>query len=294
MPDFTFHTFRLLLATLKDRQYTFQTFTGFLSHPAPRVVILRHDVDARKLNSLRAAEMEAGMGIAGTYNFRIVPESFDAGVIRQIAALGHEIGYHYEDLALAGGDFQMAIRLFGENLARLRQVAPVETICMHGSPLSRFDNRRLWEKYSYRDFGITGEPYFDLDFSSMLYLTDTGRRWDGENVSIRDKMIKQNNRVREIKTNKSVMTEADPGTSLPKGQGEQQGRSMPAPFRTTFDIIRALQDNLLPDQIMINVHPQRWENRPLPWLREFVFQNGKNLVKRLLVNFNKPASGLIL
>jgi hypothetical protein len=35
--------------------------------------------------------------------------------------------------------------------------------------------------------GIIGEPYFDVDFSKMLYLTDTGRRWDGGIVSVRDK-----------------------------------------------------------------------------------------------------------
>jgi len=59
---------------------------------------------------------------------------------------------------------------------------------MHGSPLSRYDNRRICDKYNYRDFGITGEPYFDLDFTKVLYLTDTGRRWDGNKVSLRDKI----------------------------------------------------------------------------------------------------------
>ena len=76
---------------------------------------------------------------------------------------------------------------FRENLEKLRRVVPVETICMHGSPLSKYDNRKLWEKYDYRDFGIIGEPYFDVNFEEVLYLTDTGRRWDGDSVNIRDK-----------------------------------------------------------------------------------------------------------
>ena len=46
----------------------------------------------------------------------------------------------------------------------------------------------MWKKYDYRELGIIAEPYFDLDFSKVLYLTDTGRRWDGEGVSIRDKI----------------------------------------------------------------------------------------------------------
>ena len=64
----------------------------------------------------------------------------------------------------------------------------VKTICMHGSPLSKWDNRDLWKKYDYRDFGIIAEPYFDVDFDEVFYLTDTGRRWDGDKVSVRDKV----------------------------------------------------------------------------------------------------------
>lgn len=41
--------------------------------------------------------------------------------------------------------------------------------------------------YDYRNYGIIAEPYFDLDFSKVLYLTDTGRRWDGNKVSMRDR-----------------------------------------------------------------------------------------------------------
>src|SRR5690625_1791146 len=48
-------------------------------------------------------------------------------------------------------------------------------------------SRDLWKWYSYRDYGIIAEPYFDLDFSRVLYLTDTGRRWDGDKVSVRDR-----------------------------------------------------------------------------------------------------------
>ena len=65
MRDFTFEIFRLLPTALKEQQYTFQTFSGFLKDPALRAIILRHDVDARKLSSLHAAQMEAEMGITG-------------------------------------------------------------------------------------------------------------------------------------------------------------------------------------------------------------------------------------
>src|SRR5690625_8009539 len=94
--------------------------------------------------------------------------------------MGHEICYHYESMDTADGDPVLALKHFEDGLKRLRDVTEIRTICMHGSPLSRYDNRDLWKSYSYRDYGINAEPYFDMDFSRVLYLTDTGRRWDGE------------------------------------------------------------------------------------------------------------------
>ena len=59
---------------------------------------------------------------------------------------------------------------------------------MHGSPISKWDSRDIWKKYDYKKLGIIGEPYFDIDFNNVFYLTDTGRCWDGEKFSIRDKV----------------------------------------------------------------------------------------------------------
>ncbi|HCY00264.1 MAG TPA: hypothetical protein DG754_09020, partial [Bacteroidales bacterium] len=71
-----------------------------------------------------------------------------------------------------------AYQQFCENLDEFRQIADVKTICMHGSPRSKYDNRDIWTKYNYKELGIIGEPYFDLNFDDFFYLTDTGRRWD--------------------------------------------------------------------------------------------------------------------
>jgi hypothetical protein len=54
-------------------------------------------------------------------------------------------------------------------------------------------------------------------------------------------------------------------------------------FHSTNDIITAAESNSLPDQLMLTFHPQRWTDRPLPWLKELVWQNFKNQVKRLIV-----------
>ena len=54
-------------------------------------------------------------------------------------------------------------------------------------------------------------------------------------------------------------------------------------FRYTWDIIEAAEAGLLPDKIMITVHPQRWTDRPLPWIKELACQNVKNVIKRYMI-----------
>lgn len=256
MRDFTTDILQLLLMSLKSANYDFRTVSGYMSSPSSPAVILRHDVDARPYNSLKCAEIEHRLGISGTFYFRAVPGSYDESIIKQISSLGHEIGYHYEDLAASKGDYEKAITSFSENLAMLRRLAPVESICMHGSPMSKHDNRLLWKRYSYKDYGVIGEPYLDIDFQKILYMTDTGRRWDGERFSIRDRV------------------------TAPGSTPESRQR-----FHTTNDLIDAAGKGILPPVMMLTIHPQRWDNRLIPWLYELFWQNSKNAVKGVMTAF---------
>ena len=186
--DFTLPVYIKLLEILQRERYTFNTFEFYQYKTDEKFVLLRHDVDRLPGNSLEFAKIQNKFGIKGSYYFRTVPQSFDEEIIKKIADLGHEIGYHYENLDHSQGDYEKAINDFESNLEKFRKIYPIKTICMHGSPLSRFDNRDIWKKYDYRDYGIIGEPYFDIDFDQVFYLTDTGRRWDGNHVSVRDKI----------------------------------------------------------------------------------------------------------
>jgi hypothetical protein len=259
--DFTLHSFIKLIRTLQKQGFSFQTFSEFIEQPKGKVVLLRHDVDLKPENSLKTAQIESSLGIKGSYYFRIVNESWNEKIIRQIAELGHEIGYHYETMDTMSRKLKVkrlnseqlidrAYEEFCENLEKFRRIYPIKTICMHGSPLSKYDNRDIWKKYDYQKLGLIGEPFFDIDFKNVLYLTDTGRRWDGMKVSIRDKVLQ---------------------TPLQEKYH----------FRRTKDIINNIAT--LPNQIMINVHPQRWNNHFLPWIKELLMQNLKNVVKGILV-----------
>lgn len=257
MRDFTLGSFGGLIERLLGEGYNFIPFREFKGVDYERVVILRHDVDLLPENSLKTAEIENQLGIKGSYYFRIVPESFDTNIIKRIYDLGHEIGYHYEDVDLVINNYKLIInslkdkeelidlayKSFCDNLERMREIVRVETVCMHGSPRARYDNKMIWEKYDYRELGIKGEPYFDVDWNVFGYLTDTGRRWNGDKYSIRDKVDSR----------------------------------YKFDFKRTEDIIRNV--DMLPDRMMITVHPQRWTEGYFLWGKEMVWQNFKNGVK---------------
>ena len=241
MMDFTLIQYDALLEALKS--YDFET------------LILRHDVDLLPGNSLRTACLEAEKEMYGIYYFRAVPESWDEGIIREIAALGHEVGYHYESLTTCDGDVDKAYADFCKNLEALRKLVPVRSICMHGSPRSPYDSKDIWKKYDYKALGIESEPYLDTDFSKVFYLTDTGRRWDGYKVSVRDK--------------------------IPQYQDEWTAKGLT--FHSTEDVIDGLRQGIIPKDLMVTVHPQRWNPFGFAWCKEMMLQNAKNIVKRIII-----------
>jgi hypothetical protein len=301
--DFTVLAFRTLIKRFADAGYSFQSCREYHNSPLERVVILRHDVDRHPGNSLATAEIEHEAGISGTYYFRTVNGGFEEEIIQQISQLGHEIGYHYEDLRLARQKTKderqkipdrrtakpkdlldreeemaaMAIAGFRGNLAKLRETASVDTICMHGSPLSPADSRRLWKYYDYSTMGIIAEPYFDFSLEGLLYLTDTGRRWDGSSVSIRDRVYTRDEGYfagwKRTPLPGSAMFMTEKSTALQKQYG----------FRKTEDILQAISSGNLPERLMVTFHPQRWNDNTIPWLTEYILQNFKNAIKYFMI-----------
>ena len=260
MLDFSLDIYRELLETLQRQGYQLIGYADYmksqqLTAKSQKLIILRHDVDAKPENSLKTAQIEHSLGAKATYYFRVGKESNQPEIIRAIAQLGHEIGYHYEDMSLCKGDVDQAWDHFQTWLAYFRQYYAVETICMHGAPTSKYDGKHLWKKYDYKSLGVIGEPYLDTDFSDVFYLTDTGRCWDGYKVSVRDKIpVYQDQWIAEGLT-----------------------------WHTTPELIAAIEQGRLPKHVMMTSHPQRWTNNRKAWLIELVLQNGKNFIKRFLI-----------
>lgn len=252
MRDFTVEIYKQLLKALKDANYQFISFEDYClgNFNSGKWIILRHDVDARKMHSLAFAKVQNELGIKGVYYFRMVPESFDPKVIKEVYELGHEVGYHYEDMDFARGDKDQALNFFEKHLKQLRDLVPIKTICMHGSPRSEYDNKDVWKKYNYKDYDLIGEPYFDTDFNKVFYLTDTGMMWDGFKYSVRDK----------------VNTQVEWPT-----------------YHSTQDVINAVKEGSFPENCMMNYHPQRWTDNKNLWYKEKAVQTIKNKVKAVII-----------
>ena len=254
--DCTLQKYGELVDALLTNGYRFVTFQHYCEAMqaggmpvGERWVVMRHDVDARPERAERMARLEAARGVQSSYYFRSITPDSRADVMLSVVKMGHELGYHYEDLCLCGGNSKRAIAHFEQQLEALRQYYPVCTICMHGNVWSKHKAVNIWDSYDYRAYGIVGEPYLDVDYNQVFYLTDTGRCWDGERYSVSD----------YVKSDFSLR------------------------FRHTNDIIQAAALGTLPEALLITTHPQRWSDSRYEWLAEWLGQNIKNGVKRYWV-----------
>jgi hypothetical protein len=242
--EFSLSLYRKLLISLK-KEYRFIRIKDLPNlSDKENIVVLKHDVDAKPKNALKMAQIENELGIASTYYFRSVQKVFHPSVIKSISNLDHDIGYHYEELSKTKGNYVMAYNQFSANLSKLRSLVDVRTISMHGSPLSKINNKDLWEKYSYYDFNVICISTSDSIFDGFFYLTDTGRKINNKNVNVRDY-----NNVKLVKLEANNIN----------------------------GIINKIDK--LPSRMLLNFHPQRWTDNKIEWYIDFIIQAIKNFVK---------------
>jgi len=252
--DFTIEKYRNILEALKSQDYVFQTFREFIENKnAQKVIILRHDIERTQQNALKMAGLECEMGIQATYFFRSRRHRFKEEIIKKIESSGHEIGYHYENLSDSSGDFEKAILSFSKTLENFRKIANVKSICMHGSPLSKYNNQDLWRNYNFKDFGIIGEPYLSIDYNKVAYFTDAGRKWNNEKVNFRDKVHS----------------------------------SMHFKINNSDDMIKLINSKDAPSSIMINIHPHNWAFSSFEWNKIYFWQGLKNTIKIIIRSIDK-------
>ncbi|WP_406657772.1 hypothetical protein V7O62_04195 [Methanolobus sp. ZRKC2] len=255
--------YRELLEVIVSSSYESITVHDYLMSLADKCIILRHDVDRAVDRNLAMARLEATYDIKSTYYFRHVKDVFLPDAIKEIASMGHEVGFHYEVMDKAKGDKEKALEIFRKELEDLRQYADVTTACMHGNPFAAWSNRDIWTNYDFRETGIIGEPYFSLDYSRVLYLTDTGRTWADRNIRVKD-VLDVDQDCMNSKLTKDV--------------------------RSTDDVISLVRSEEF-EQICILAHPNRWCDSIFGWTTEFVMQNFKNIGKAGIIQYRKMTKG---
>jgi hypothetical protein len=241
MRDFTFRMYQRLCNALLEG-HSLVGVRSYLKNSPGNAAIIRHDVDKKPENALVMARIEQELGINSTYYFRTVPSSFNKKIILQIHDMGHEIGYHYEVLDKSKGDYSKAIDLFEHEMELFP--CKIETICMHGNPLTAWVNRDLWLHYDYKKFGIIGEAYLSFDFSTIEYYSDTGRTWS-DRYSVKDLTNEAESERKALTNTQSLLDHIEKSS----------------------------------DCVCVVTHPQRWNDDCIPWLRELFSQSIKNIGK---------------
>ena len=251
MKDFTLQRYGRYLEAIKKGGVPFYRFDDFMALPTPpnSFCLVRHDVDRKPVNALEMAELEQDLGVVSTYYFRKKPTTFKPDIIRKIAEMGHEIGYHYESLSDARGDVKRAIELYEQDLTAFRKIVPIKTTSMHGRPLLPYDNRDMWKdpknhQYLTQKLGILGEVYLDIDYTDIAYINDTGRNWTSGKSNKRDKV--------DSKVN--------------------------ADFETTEALLYCLTNNT-PPKMVFQIHPERWTDRPIEWITQKMKDGAINVAK---------------
>ena len=124
MYEFTLKAYTDLIKFLLSKEYTFLRVKDFfdIDGNKEKLILLKHDVDKKPINSLNMAVLENKLGICSTYYFRINKSVYQVELMKQIESLGHEIGYHYEELSTSNGDYNKAINLFESGWSNIESI----------------------------------------------------------------------------------------------------------------------------------------------------------------------------
>ena len=168
--DFTLSSYTKLLRHLKN----VYSVVRFCDAPqSGSYLILRHDIDFSLPAALEMAYIEHDLGVKATYfvlfsnNFYDVLGTSSAQVLKEISALGHEIGLHYCPF-----QYQSYNRNMNETLQT--EIQMLEKIS--GKKVYSIARHGLWDRdpfASIRGYINANHPYWRSD----LFVHDSCRAW---------------------------------------------------------------------------------------------------------------------
>jgi hypothetical protein len=135
--DFTESAYREVVATALDRY----AFAPFGTDSRASHVLWRHDIDYSAHRALALARIEAELGARATYFVFLHSELYNVfepavhARLREIAALGHWIGLHFDAGFDGGGSLDERAAWEGRVLAEALRV-PVDAVSLHNPSVS--------------------------------------------------------------------------------------------------------------------------------------------------------------
>jgi hypothetical protein len=176
-------------------EYTYGSYRALLSHihvcgraicpfrdvtSSESFVILRHDVDYSVLKAREMAEVEREMDVRSTF-FVLLSSPYynlltadNLHATRDIAAMGHEIGLHYDTDVFRGLDHDAQCRKVVDQVQMLREAVgvPITSIAQHNP--SETSVRLRVPGYI--------DAYSDRFFREIAYLSDSRRLFGAPDV----------------------------------------------------------------------------------------------------------------
>jgi len=180
LPGFSLVEYAALVGDLLRNGYVSLPVEEIAEPSDGHALYLRHDIDVHIKRIDQMARIEAELGAVATYYVPLTlqfnpfyPEN--AAILRELVAMGHRLGLHYELTTYPDGESAARERLDREAawLGEITGVMP-RTICMHLPSLHGED----------RFCGVDGyvHPHDPRYADGLLYVSDSCRAWRDEEL----------------------------------------------------------------------------------------------------------------
>lgn len=174
--QFTYQAYKRLIENLRAHGYEICSYEDW--QEKPRCVILRHDIDNDIAKALELGKIERDLGVSSTY-FVLVTSDFynvfsasNGKLLRELAACGHNIGLHFDEVRypeIQTPEDARGLILKEAELLREATGVPVRCVSMHRP------SKMMLEA----NLEIPGmiNSYGQVYFKEFKYLSDSRRRW---------------------------------------------------------------------------------------------------------------------
>lgn len=133
--EFTYSGYMGLITLLRDSGYGFTVYGGDVG--CGKQVIIRHDVDTDAQKALELALLEHGNGVCSTYFFLLSSDFYNvlscqtSDTVRQVAALGHDIGLHFDETRYNSGQDIKECVMREVGIMEKTLEMPIRSVSMH-------------------------------------------------------------------------------------------------------------------------------------------------------------------